>query len=64
MGWGWGSHKARAESLASLQVADLQAAANLINLITNTASLRITSQSGITLITAVSEEYELSDSIF
>lgn len=63
-GGGLRSHKVRAESLASLQVADLQAAANLINFITNRASLMIASQSGITLITAASEEYEISDSIF
>lgn len=63
-GGGLGFHKVRADSLASLQVAGLKAAANLINHITNTASLMIASQSGITLITSVSEEYELSDSIF
>lgn len=65
-GWGGGlgSHRVRTESLAFLRVADLKAITNLINLITNTASLRIISQSGISLITAVSEEYEISDSIF
>lgn len=63
-GRGLGFHKVRADSLASLQVAGLKAAANLINRITNTASLMIASQSGITLITAVSEEHEPSDSIF